>query len=158
MTFSETLASAPWIIFRLCYPINSLKPFELPTVPRTANPFIRSGHRSVHHTEETSHTWVFLFTLHFYIFAVERAMALSWSDLAFIYSSSGLEIIHITRLTLLCFQRLPLWGIWPNKSDFLSDTLTSNTCNSDVTSANCDLHSPVIKIRCSGLRRREISG
>lgn len=75
MTFSETPASAPWIMFRLCYPINSLKRFELPTAPRTANPSIRSGHRSVHRTEETPHTLVFLFTLDFYIVAVERAVA-----------------------------------------------------------------------------------
>lgn len=65
MIFSEMLASASRIIFRLGYPINSLKRFELSAAPGTADPSIRSGHRNVlHHTEETPHTLVFLIALH----------------------------------------------------------------------------------------------
>lgn len=60
-------------------------------------------------------------------------------------------------MSLLCFQRFSLQGIWPNWSDFLSNTLTPDICNySNVTHVNCDLHLPnIIKIRSSALIRRE---
>lgn len=62
----------------------------------------------------------------------------------------------ITCVNLLCFQRSPLWGIWPNRSAFLSNTLTSDMCNySHVSSLNCDLCLPEIKIRSSPLIRRK---
>lgn len=67
MIFSEMLASAPRIIFRLSYPLNSLKRFELPAAPRTADPSVRSGRRSVlHHAEETPHILVLLIALQYW--------------------------------------------------------------------------------------------
>lgn len=66
MIFSEILASAPRIIFRLSYPSDSLKQFELSAAPRRADPSVRSGHRSVlYHCEEIPHILVFLFALHY---------------------------------------------------------------------------------------------
>lgn len=84
-------------------------------------------------------------------------MVLSWSDSALIYSSIRIGIAPIILMNLLCFQRFPLQGTWPNWSDCLSNTLTPGICNySNVTSVNWDLHLPnIIKIRSSALIIRE---
>lgn len=62
----------------------------------------------------------------------------------------------ITSENLLCFQRFPLRRHWQNRSAFLLNTQTSDTSNySHVSSVNCDLCLPEIKIRSSSLLRRK---
>lgn len=165
------LASTSGIIFRLGYPSNSLTCFELPAASRTADPSIRSGQECPSpHWRNTTHFSIWLL----YTIQVERDFCFrqicgtlqqkSYSSygtklvrFSFINSSGRLGAIHIMHMNLLCFQRFLLWGIWPNRSDSLSNTLTSEMCNyNDVTSANSDLHLPETEIRCSTLERREI--